>query len=253
MDPAHILFVDGNRYSTEFGIFKDVWPNTVYACHDYSVPGFPDGGDYPGVSRGQHFDRDALEKQFLERTRYMNETGTPIWVGEFGPIYTGDIARDEMRYRLLGDQLDIYSEHEAGWSLWTYKDIGLQGLVYADPESAYVRRIRPVLEAKARLGVDAWGSTDAGVRHIMAPIEETFRKEFPDFQPFPWGQDSWIALVVRHILLAEPLVGAFGRCFDDVRADEVEGLADCFRLAVCARRERLLELLAAVCASPAAD
>ena len=250
VDPEHILFLDGNRYATEFGLFEQVWPNVVYTCHDYAVPGFPDGGDYPGVSRGQHFDRDALERQFIERTRFMSETGTPIWVGEFGPVYTGDPVRDEMRYRLLADQLDIYSEHQAGWSLWTYKDIGLQGLVCADPASPYLRRIRPVLDAKARLGVDAWGSTDAGVRHIMSPIEETFRKEFPDFQPFPWGQDSWIALVVRHILLAEPLVGAFGRCFEGVRGEEIEALADSFCLAACLRRDRLLELVREASAAP---
>ena len=249
IDPEHILFLDGNRYSTEFGIFQQVWPNTVYACHDYAVPGFPDGGDYPGLSRGEYFDRGALKRQFLERTQFMRETNTPVWVGEFGPVYTGDVARDGMRYRMLADQLDIYGDYQASWSLWTYKDIGLQGLVCADPASPYVRRIRPVLDAKARLGVDAWGSTDAGVRHIMSPIEETFREEFPDFQPFPWGQDSWIALVVRHVLLAEPLVGEFGRCFEGVAGDEIEALADSFCFAACSHREPLLELLRAASAA----
>ena len=64
--------------------------------------------------------------------------------------------------------------HGASWALWTYKDIGLQGLVYADPDSSYLKRIAPVLEKKARLGVDAWGSTDAGVREVLDPIEELF-------------------------------------------------------------------------------
>jgi len=245
IDPDHVLFLDGNRFSTEFDIFAEVWPNTVYTCHDYALPGFADGGDYPGESRGEYVDRDVVEQQFLERTAFMRETGTPVWIGEFGPVYTGDERRDEMRYRLLADQLEIYAEHGASWSIWTYKDIGLQGLVYADPASPYVERIRPVLEKKARLGVDAWGSTDTGVRHIMGPIEETFRREFPDFEPFPWGKDSWIAVLVRHTLLAEPLVDDFGRCFDGVAGDEVEALADSFRLGLCRRRERLLAILAA--------
>ena len=38
----------------------------------------------------------------------MIDNGLPIWVGEFGPLYTGDAPKDEMRYRLLKDQLAIY-------------------------------------------------------------------------------------------------------------------------------------------------
>jgi hypothetical protein len=252
IDPDHILFLDGNRFSTEFGIFAEIWPNTVYTCHDYALPGFADGGDYPGVSRGEFVDRDAVERQFLTRTEFMRETETPVWVGEFGPVYTGDERRDEMRHRLLADQLEIYAEHGASWSLWTYKDIGLQGLVYADPGSPYVRRIAPVLEKKARLGVDAWGSTDAGVRDVMAPIEAIFEREFPAFQPFPWGRDSWIQVLVRHILLAEPLVDDFGRCFDGVEGKQLDELADSFRLDRCVRRERLLETLRRAAAPSAA-
>jgi endoglucanase len=245
IDPDHILLLDGNRYSTEFDIFREVWPNTIYACHDYGLPGFVDGGDYPGVSRGQLIDRDVLELAFLQRTELMRQSKTPIWVGEFGPVYTGDESKDEMRYRLLVDQLEISGEHGASWSLWTYKDIGLQGLVYVDPASPYMQRVRPVLEKKARLGVDAWGSTDAGVRHIMKPIEETIRREFPDFQRFPWGQDSWVKTLVRHILFAAPLVDDFKRCFQGLRGEQVMSLVDSFRLESCIRRQRLLEILRA--------
>jgi hypothetical protein len=245
LDAEHVLFLDGNRYSTEFGIFRELWPNTVYTCHDYALPGFFDGGPYPGVSRGRHVDRGEVERQFLERTAFMRETGTPIWVGEFGPVYVGDPERDAMRYRLLQDQLELYAEHGASWSLWTYKDIGLQGLVRAAPASPWIERIRPVLEKKARLGVDAWGSTDAGIRDVMEPIERTFRDEFPDFEPFPWGKQSWIESIVRHVLLAEPLVDDFEACLRGCAGAEVEALADSFRLDRCVRREPLLELLAA--------
>jgi hypothetical protein len=245
VDPATVLFLDGNRYSTDFSMFAEPFPNTVYTAHDYALPGFIDGGDYPGLNRGEFVDRTEVEKQFLSRTEYMRQTGTPVWIGEFGPVYTGNPARDEGRYRLLADQLEIYREHEASWSLWTYKDIGLQGLVYASGDSPYIRRIAPVLEKKARLGVDAWGSLDTGVRHILDPIEQTFADEFGDFEPFPWGQRSWVHTLVRHVLLAEPLVGEFGRCFAGVEPAEAEELAGSFAFEACARRDRLADLLAA--------
>ena len=77
-----------------------------------------------------------------------------------------------------------------------------------------------MLEKKARLGVDSWGSTDAGVRRILDPIEATFAEEFPDYDPFPWGSQRWVHLIVRHILLAEPMVADFGRCFEGLSPDE---------------------------------
>ncbi|MFE7843715.1 glycoside hydrolase family 5 protein [Microbacterium sp. NPDC057407] len=243
VDPHHILFLDGNRYSTQFDQLGDPLPNCVYTAHDYALPGFVDGGPYPGVSRGQFVDRDRVEQTFLERTAYMRETGTPIWVGEFGPVYTGDPDRDAERSRLLEDQLEIYARHDASWALWTYKDIGLQGVVTVDPDSDYLRRIAPVLEKKARLGVDSWGSTDAGVRSILEPIEQLFEEEFPDFQPYPWGARRWIHGQVRHVMLAEAMVDEFARAFEGVGADEAERLADAFAFSNCRIREGLAETL----------
>ena len=243
VDPDHILFLDGNRYSTQFDQLGDPLPNCVYTAHDYALPGFVDGGPYPGVSRGQYVDRDRVEETFLARTAFMRETGTPIWVGEFGPVYTGDPARDEQRSRLLEDQLEIYERHDASWALWTYKDIGLQGVVTTDPDSAYMRRIAPVLEKKARLGVDSWGGTDAGVRHLIEPIEQLFENEFPDFSPYPWGARRWIAGHIRHVMLAEAMVDDFARAFDGVSPAEAESLADAFSFSNCVIRERLAGIL----------
>jgi endoglucanase len=243
VDKHHVLFLDGNRYSLDFQMFGEPMANCVYTAHDYALPGFVDGGGYPGVTRGQYVDRAVIEQAFLARTEYMRRTRTPIWIGEFGPVYVGDPARDAERYQLLRDQLEIYRQHSAGWSLWTYKDIGLQGLVTMARDAPYLQRIAPVLAKKARLGVDAWGSVDAGVRHILEPIERTFRDEFPDFQPFPFGVKSWVDTLVRHILLAEPLVRDFGRCFEGVSPAEAESLADGFRFDRCAVRTPLAELL----------
>lgn len=243
VDPEHILFLDGNRYSTQFDQLGDPLPNCVYTAHDYALPGFVDGGPYPGESRGQFVDRDRVEQTFLSRTQYMRETGTPIWVGEFGPVYTGDPVRDEQRYRLLEDQLEIFARHDASWALWTYKDIGLQGVATVDPGSAYLQRLAPFLERKQRFGVDSWGSTDAGVRGILDPIEKLFREEFPDFQPYPWGAHRWIHGHVRHVMLAEAMVDEFARAFDGVVPAQAEGLADAFAFGNCLVRTRLATIL----------
>jgi aryl-phospho-beta-D-glucosidase BglC (GH1 family) len=243
LDPDHILFLEGNRYSLDFHMFGEPWPNVVYTTHDYALPGFIDGGPYPGVSRGQHIDRNALEKTFLERTRYMRDTGTPIWVGEFGPVYTGVPERDAMRRRLLEDQLEIYRQHGASWAIWTYKDIGLQGVTYAAPESAWLKRIRGVVQKKARLGVDAWGSLDSEIRNVMGPIETLFDGEFPNYQPFPFGARRHINQLVRHMLLTEPLVEEFAGLFEGITERDIDEMMASFRFEHCVRRAELTDLL----------
>jgi aryl-phospho-beta-D-glucosidase BglC (GH1 family) len=254
VDPDHIIFLDGNRYSTDFSAFSDapVYQNTVYTAHDYALPGFVYGGPYPGRTKGVYVDRDQVEEAFLRRTEFMRRTGTPIWIGEFGPVFTGDPERDEQKYQLLADQLDIYRRHGAGWAIWAYKDIGAEGLVSAAPDSPWMQRVRGIVAKKARLGVDHWGSLDTGIRPIMAPIEETFAKEYPDYDPFPFGQESWITTLVRNILLAEPMVEEFGRCFTDVTsAATARDLAGSFRLENCVVRERLARVLSEFAGQPA--
>ncbi|PZF85303.1 glycoside hydrolase family 5 protein [Jiangella anatolica] len=243
VDPRHVLFLDGNRYSTDFSMFAEPFPGAVYTAHDYALPGIARDGAYPGTTRGEWFDRDVLEQTFLRRTEFMRRTGTPIWIGEFGPIYTGDRDRDDACLRLLADQLAIYDEHGASWSLWTYKDVGLQGLVHARADSPYLRRIAPELERKNRLGTDSWGGTDRHIRAVMEPIEKLFDREFPDFAPYPWGRRAWLGLLVRNILLAEPMAERFAGCFDGASPDEAAELAASFAFDACVVRDELAAVL----------
>ena len=63
IDPDHIVFVDGNTYSTDFSMFAEPYENAVYACHDYAraghglrrpVPGRDPGPvDRPRLPRGE--------------------------------------------------------------------------------------------------------------------------------------------------------------------------------------------------------
>jgi len=246
IDPRHVLFLDGNKYSTDFSAFdarSEPLPNAVYTAHDYALPGIASGTEYPGVTRGEFFDRGVVEQTFLRRTEYMRRTGTPIWIGEFGPVYSTDRAQDAWRYQLLRDQLEIYRDHGASWALWTYKDIGLQGLVHAASDSPYVSLIQPALEQKGRLGVDSWGGSDAGVRDILDPIDATFDREFAGYAPYPWGRQPHIAVLVRHILLAEPLAERFGALFAGVDVERARELARSFRLQNSVERTGLTEVL----------
>jgi endoglucanase len=243
IDPHHIIFLEGNRYSTDFSVFGKPLPNCVYSNHDYALAGFLDAGPYPGESRGEFVDRDALAQRFRQRSEYMLEYDTPIWVGEFGPQYRNDPGWDSMRYQVLSDQLEIYREYDASWSIWTYKDIGLQGVAYVAADSPWMQRVASFVDKKKRLGADAWSGSDAGIRDVIAPVEALFEREFPNYQPFPWGARRHIAQLVRHILISEPLVEEFAECFRGAAAEDIDILMRSFLLANCTQRTELARVL----------
>jgi endoglucanase len=59
IDAEHILFFDGNTYSTEFDFFGEPLENAVYTLHDYVLAGLGRADHYPGS--------ESAEEKFLER------------------------------------------------------------------------------------------------------------------------------------------------------------------------------------------
>jgi hypothetical protein len=245
IDPHHLIFLEGNRYSQDFHMFGDPWPGIVYTNHDYADPGFMEGGPYPGVTNGRYYDNEVLEEVFLQRSEYMLKHNLHIWVGEFGPVYTGDPALDAMRYRLLHDQLEIYRHHKASWSIWLYKDVGLQALTYAAPDSPWMQRVGAFVQKKARLGVDAWGGREDGVRDIMVPLRETLHREAPGWNPGPFGADWYAKRHVSHLLLSEAILPEFAALFEGLSEPEIDELMQSFRFRNCVIRQELSDLLSA--------
>lgn len=177
IDPHHILFLDGNTFGMDFRAFTDPLPNCVYTCHDYSNYGFPNP---PEEWTGSKEQVKFHEQQFARKTEYMKKIGGPVWSesvkpggpsprgdltpdGEFGPVYqqASDGIPDyekinDKRYAVLECQLGIYAKSHASWSIWLYKDIGFQGMVYVNPDSEYIKLLEPFLQKK-RVGIDLRG------------------------------------------------------------------------------------------------
>ena len=243
IDNKHILFIEGNRYSTEFDMFTEVWENVVYTNHDYADPGFIHGGDYPGYTGKRYINKDTLESDFLKRSEFMFSRNIPVWVGEFGPVYTGDPVKDEMRYQVLKDQLAYYDKYKVSWCIWLYKDMGLQAIIHQNENSPYMKLVSDFLAKKDSLGADVWGATDKKIRPVMEPIEELFKKEFPDYNPYPNGQVSHIGLLVRHILIAEALVPEYCNLFKNLTDEELVAVAQSFSFENYVKRQRLEDIL----------
>jgi endoglucanase len=235
VDPRHILFLDGNTYSTDFTCFGEPLDNTVYTLHDY-VPA--------GLGRADTYDPEAAERKFLERSEYARRTGTPLYVGEFAPIYTGDPGVDAERRRILDDQLERYRRHGAGFATWTYKDLGRQGLVGVRPDSPYGTLVAGFVAKKARLGVDQWGSTGRECPEVTQPAYDLVAREAPHFDPYPWGRDDWVRTLLLNITFAQALAQEYAELLRGRDDDELASLAGSFAFAECSVRESLREQLA---------
>jgi len=120
--------------------------------------GFPTGDRYKGTED----QNGKLERQFLRKAEFMLKHKCPIWNGEFGPVYADPSEEDaesinQDRYNMLGQQLKIYDKQQISWSIWLYKDIGVQGMMHTNRNSKWNRTIQPFLDKKKQYRLDAWG------------------------------------------------------------------------------------------------
>ena len=211
--------------------------------------GFPTGERYKGTSS----QNEKLERQFIRKADFMTRTGTPVWNGEFGPVY----ARPDMdedaesinkdRYNLLGQQLEVYDKYKIHWSIWLYKDIGLQGMVYTSPDSKWNKTIAPMLEKKKAHQLDAWGrypSKEAEAAY--KPLVEWIDKVAPEAKetyPTPWATERHVGRAVLQTFVASSFSDYFAGLFKDKSMEELDALAHSFHFDECKQREGLNQIL----------
>jgi hypothetical protein len=121
--------------------------------------------------------------------------------------------------------------------------MGLHAILHQKEDTPYMKLVSAFLSKKDSLGADAWGANDRNIRQVIAPIEELFEKEFPDYYPYPAGAKRHISLLVRNILIAEALVPEYCNLFKDLSDDELIALAQSFRFENYVKRQRLEDIL----------
>jgi hypothetical protein len=134
------------------------------------------------------------------------------------------------------------------WSIWLYKDIGFQGMVYINSDTPYMKLFATFLAKKHRLAIDAWGADDTAVRPVYAPLFQHILDEVPDrfrhLYPYPVLKLSdRVGRISRNILVSEFLVKEWAEHFVDKTEAELDEIAGSFRFARCVKREELNEIL----------
>lgn len=68
--------------------------------------------------------------------------------------------------------------------------------------------------------------------------------EFPGFTAQPFSTRQWLDVLIRHIMLGQPLLQEYAELFRGLHDDDVLALADSFALNHCVQRDRHLDMLA---------
>ena len=115
-------------------------------------------------------------------------------------------------------------------------------------KSAYIRLLRPFLEKKQALALDAWGASDTHLTPLFSQLEKFFKDNISDDDqkryPWPvWKFESWISRVVRNELLSEFLVPEWARYFQGLSEEELKELGESFAFEKCILREELNNIL----------
>lgn len=249
IDPHHILWVDGNTFSMEWNGFEKVLPNTAYALHDYTTMGFPTGERYKGTKE----QRIKLERQFLRKAEFPRAKKTVAWNGEFGPVYADpklDSNADEInqeRYYLLGAQLEIYDKYQIPWSIWLYKDIGVQGMVYTNPESKWNKTIQPFLDKKRAYQLDAWGKYPSEqVSDVLKPFIKWIDEICPrakSLYPTPWATERHLERATLQTFLSQAFAVEFAELFRGMTLEDLEECARSFHFDQVLQRDGLNKIL----------
>lgn len=211
--------------------------------------GFPTGDRY----RGTPEQKELLERQYLRKAEFMTEHGTPVWNGEFGPVYADPVfdvdaeTINQERYNLLGEQLRIYDKYKINWSIWLYKDIGLQGMIFTDPQSKWNTTIQPFLKKKREFWLDKWGRRPASEPGAaLKPLVEWIDWVSPTAKytyPTSWNTEMHVMRNVFNVFLAASFVDEFAALFRGMGEEELEELARSFHFDECVQREGLNKIL----------
>ncbi|XP_014551205.1 glycoside hydrolase family 5 protein [Bipolaris victoriae FI3] len=253
VDPETILFIDGNTYAMDFTCFQNVLSNSVYACHNYAMFGFPIPGQ--PLYTGSEDQKNKLIRQFDRKMLFMREKKVPIWNGEFGPVYANEHTDPEAaktnssRYHMLQDQLEIYARDQVCWIIWLYKDIGYQGMTYVGLDTPCMKLIAPFVAKKQKLALDFWGVVDKdGVKDVYEPFIAGLKNMVPEhlqkkMYPNTWIFDRQVERAVREGLMSEYLGWEFADLFEGKTEEELEELAKSFAFENCIKRDGLNMIL----------
>lgn len=254
VDADHILFLEGDSYSTQFdGLAHPFDNNVVYSHHVYYPCGM-ERMEYPGrdPKTGIYYDIDWLRQDYARRTAFMRRNRTPVWFGETSLTFPPEVSEDA-RLCFLRDLLAVVEECGDSWSFGIYKDIGRTGIVWVDPESPWMKTTAPVREAMEKLHCNSFADLESGstIHRLCGEMGNHAKEIIGDLAPSLNADQitESIRFRVCECVLPALLTEPFARQFADCPPAEMEQIMASFDLKNCRRREGWIRVIQSVAGS----
>ena len=229
--------------------------NLVYSSHNYITAGFGPGA-YPGEFRAYrsdllhengYWDRNKQVEEFKnhEGTQYTEKYNVPLWVGEFGAQYNGPAEETLDRLHAMDDQIGVFEEFGAHWTTWTYKDVGVMGLVMLEPESLYMKLIAPVQEKKKLLGAENFTGrfTASPAKEAVNKLASLIEELVGDSSIDHLTNNSCLQLSILSGYAASLLEPVYANLFKGMSEDEIDKVMQSFDISNCRVNEGLVNVL----------
>jgi hypothetical protein len=129
--------------------------------------------------------------------------------------------------------------------MWTYKDIHVMGWVQLAPDSAYIRRITPILEAKRALATDFWmgwiAPTPAEKKvNELARMVETILE---DDTIKPEANQRYLSQAALSGYVAGIMQPIYAKLFIGMSETDLEKMMTSFCLSQCHPHQALIEIV----------
>ncbi|MDP6380095.1 MAG: cellulase family glycosylhydrolase, partial [Phycisphaerae bacterium] len=246
IDPHHIVFLDGDRFSGLFeGLDAPFADNLVYCFHSYMSPGMGPG-PYPGKLGREMWDRAKILAAIVrtEGYKYARKHSVPLCCGEFGALFTGPAEEKADRIRGAGEQADVFEELDIHWTTVTYKDVGLMGWAMTDPQSPFMQAVGSVLEAKQELQAICWGTVTPGaVGAALSRLAEVIKEHCPEPDLDAGANEAALRRYALVGYAAGLLQTPFARCFKDMSEGEMDSVLGSFRIENCVINRDFVDVL----------
>ncbi|MCM2534893.1 hypothetical protein NDK43_24300 [Neobacillus pocheonensis] len=144
----------------------------------------------------------------------------------------------------MDDEISIFEEFGAHWTTWTYKDVGVMGLVTLDPESEYMQKLSSIFKMKQALNTDDWMIWLPGfkarqqVEELASHLEEVVNPEMSHGYNLAALSQAILTVYAGAVIQPE-----YAKIFKDLSEEEIDLIMQSFAFKNCKINEGLLNVL----------
>ncbi|MFA5239391.1 MAG: cellulase family glycosylhydrolase [Phycisphaerae bacterium] len=225
VDKNHIIFVQGDMYSSNFDMFEPFEdPNVACSFHFYPF-------------LFQHlYTKKQSQKEQIERTLFENVTlkdiserlKRPVWCGETGGLFSDD--NKTQQENILGDGLEIFEKHGISWSIWTYKDARSMGTIHPKADAGWMR-----FSGSTKQKRDFWDE----FKFKDSFVDELAKKYSMEISGMEKRKLGFRILANNQLIMKE----VYTKRLKDIPFEEFLGYADSFKYSNCECWEGVVNLV----------